>query len=76
MKRIFLFVTAASIIGIPAFANTVVTSQTYVDSADALKQDKITAGIVYAKQSKKVCVRWLDNAEQTDANCLLWNLPD
>lgn len=27
------------------------------------------------KQSKKVCVRWLDGAAETDENCLLWNLP-
>ena len=34
----------ASIISTVAFANQVITSQTYVDNADALKQDKITAG--------------------------------
>ena len=34
----------ASIITTATFANTVITSQTYVDNADALKQDKITAG--------------------------------
>ncbi len=41
-----LFIGAiASIIAINSvFANTIVTSQTYVDNADALKQDKITAG--------------------------------
>ncbi len=44
--------------------------------------DTITTGIgklqgqVNTKQSKKVCTRWLDNSEHTDANCLLWNLPD
>ena len=44
--------------------------------------DSITTGIgklqgqVNTKQSKKVCTRWLDNSEHTDANCLLWNLPD
>ena len=27
------------------------------------------------KQQKKVCVRWLDGAAETDENCLLWNLP-
>ncbi len=27
------------------------------------------------KQNKKVCVRWLDGAAETDENCLLWNLP-
>ena len=34
----------ASIITTAAFANQVLTSQTYVDNQDALKQDKITAG--------------------------------
>ena len=34
----------ASIITTAAFANQVITSQTYVDNQDALKQDKITAG--------------------------------
>lgn len=29
-----------------------------------------------AKQGKKVCVRYIENAEETSANCLLWNLPD
>ena len=44
-KKILLLGAIASIIAInSAFANTVVTSQTYVDNADALKQDKITAG--------------------------------
>ena len=42
---ILTFGAFASIIAINSvFANTVVTSQTYVDNADALKQDKITAG--------------------------------
>ena len=31
--------------------------------------------LVRQKQKKKVCVRWLDGAAETDENCLLWNLP-
>lgn len=34
-----------------------------------------TNELVKNKQSKKVCVRWLDGAAETDENCLLWNLP-
>ena len=34
----------ASILSLNAYASSVVTSQTYVDNQDALKQDKITAG--------------------------------
>ncbi len=44
-KKTLLFGAIASILTINSvIANTVVTSQTYVDNADALKQDKITAG--------------------------------
>ncbi len=44
-KKSLLLGAVASIIAINSvFANTIVTSQTYVDNADALKQDKITAG--------------------------------
>lgn len=48
-------------------------STTYDSTTDADKL--ITAGAVESKQAQKVCVRWIENAEQTDANCLLWNLP-
>ena len=45
MKRTFLFATIASILSINAFADpATITTQDYVDTADALKQDKITAG--------------------------------
>ena len=27
------------------------------------------------KQNKKTCTRWIENADETDENCLLWNLP-
>ncbi len=44
-KKLFLFGTIASVIAINSvFADTIVTSQSYVDNRDALKQDKITAG--------------------------------
>ncbi len=44
-KKLFLFGTIASVIAINSvFADTIVTSQSYVDNHDALKQDKITAG--------------------------------
>ena len=48
MSKKPLFIGAvASIIAINSvFANTIVTSQTYVDNADALKQDIITTGLV------------------------------
>ncbi len=45
-KKTFLLGAIASIIAINSvFADTIVTSQSYVDNHDALKQDKITAGI-------------------------------
>ncbi len=28
------------------------------------------------RQKNKVCVRYIDGAEETSENCLLWNLPD
>ena len=41
-KKLFLFGTIASVIAINSvFADTIVTSQSYVDNRDALKQDKI-----------------------------------
>ena len=44
-KKSLLFGAIASIIAINSvFADTTVTSKTYVDNRDALKQDKITAG--------------------------------
>lgn len=44
-KKTLLFGAIASVLTINSvIADTVVTSQTYVDNADALKQDKITAG--------------------------------
>ena len=45
IKKSFLLGAIASIIAINSvFADTIVTSQSYVDNRDALKQDKITAG--------------------------------
>ena len=41
---ILTFGAFTSILSLNAYASSVVTSQTYVDNADALKQDKITAG--------------------------------
>ena len=44
--------------------------------------DSITTGIgklqgqVDTKQNKMTCTRWLPNADQTDDNCLLWDLGD
>ena len=44
-KKSLLFGAIASVITINSvFADTIVTSQSYVDNRDALKQDKITAG--------------------------------
>lgn len=34
----------------------------------------VTAEIMDAKQNKMTCTRWLDNAAETDENCLLWSL--
>ncbi len=45
IKKSLLFGAIASVIAINSvFADTIVTSQSYVDNHDALKQDKITAG--------------------------------
>ncbi len=45
IKKSFLLGAIASIIAINSvFADTIVTSKSYVDNRDALKQDKITAG--------------------------------
>ncbi len=44
-KKSLLFGAIASVIAINSvFADTIVTSKSYVDNRDALKQDKITAG--------------------------------
>ena len=32
--------------------------------------------MIWARQKNKVCVRYIDGAEETSENCLLWNLPD
>ena len=47
-------------------------SGTYNASTDAGKI--ATAAAVETKQNKMTCTRWLDNAEHTDANCLLWSI--
>lgn len=44
MNKKLLFGLIGAIVATGAFANQIVTSQTYVDNMDALKQDKITAG--------------------------------
>ena len=45
IKKSFLLGAIASVIAINSvFADTIVTSKSYVDNRDALKQDKITAG--------------------------------
>ena len=54
---------------------------------DDVKNGVIPAGIITSafeghlerinlKQKKKVCVQYIENAEETSENCLLWNLPD
>ena len=47
-------------------------SGTYNAGTDAGKI--ATAAAVETKQNKMTCTRWLDNAEHTDANCLLWSI--
>ncbi len=42
----------------------VIPTLTAVSSGMATKQDKMT------------CAQYIENAEQTSANCLLWNVPD
>ena len=32
--------------------------------------------LIWLRQKNKVCVRYIDGAEETSENCLLWNLPD
>ena len=54
-------------------------SGTYNSSTDSGKI--ATAAAVNTRQAKKTCAGWLDgttvaDATHTDANCVLWNLPD
>ena len=46
-------------------------STTYNASTDASK-----IAVMSAVQRKKTCARYVQNADQTAENCLLWNLPD
>lgn len=48
-------------------------STTYDSTTDTDKL--VTAGVVDSKQDKMTCARYIENAEQTAANCLLWNVP-
>jgi hypothetical protein len=41
---------------------------------DAAFKDQLE--MIWARQKNKVCVRYIDGAEETSENCLLWNLPD
>ena len=54
------------------------TSKKIVTAVASGGTDIPTDGAVYAavdtKQNKMTCTRWLDNAEHTDENCLLWDL--
>lgn len=50
-----------------------------VNSLDALGTLDATQAVptmkaMEEKQNKMTCTRWLDNAEETDENCLLWSL--
>lgn len=56
-------------------------------TTDDVSKGVISAGIIdYAfgrideeielRQKNKVCVRYIENAEETSENCLLWELPD
>ena len=51
-----------------------------VNSADAMSasldasQYIPTMAAMTEKQNKMTCTRWLDNAEHTDENCLLWSI--
>ena len=45
-------------------SGNVIPTLTAVSSGMATKQDKMT------------CAQYIENAEQTSANCLLWNVPD
>ena len=47
-------------------------SGTYNASTDAGKI--ATAAAVETKQNKMTCTRYVENAEQTDENCLLWSI--
>lgn len=55
-------------------------------SDDDLDKALVSAGVIndafrktnetiLNRQLKKVCVQWIENAAETDENCLLWNLP-
>ena len=56
------------------------TDATNYDADNAVKASVIVTAM-NTKQTKKTCAGWLDgttvpDATHTDANCVLWNLPD
>ena len=72
-------VVAGSNPGVPDYVATYDGSGTYTVATDAGKI--ATAAAVETKQTKKTCAGWLDgttvaDSTHTDANCVLWNLPD
>ena len=72
-------VTATDSPGVVTYTATYDGSGTYTAATDAGKI--ATAAAVETKQDKKTCAGWLDgttvpDATHTDANCVLWNLPD
>ena len=72
-------VTATATAGEVEYVATYDGSRTYNASTDSGKI--ATAAAVNTRQAKKTCAGWLDgtttpDATHTDANCVLWNLPD
>ncbi|MBO4700310.1 MAG: hypothetical protein J5620_01005 [Alphaproteobacteria bacterium] len=71
--------TANSIVMYDANGNiggsrTIATSVGTNTSATTIPTTGAVVTGLNTKQNKMTCTRWLDNAEHTDANCLLWNI--
>ena len=91
-KKLFLFGTIASVIAINSvFADTIVTSKSYVDTTrqatiPVAGTNENTPGstvVTYTATNlpmttttKKVCTEWVSGESHSDENCLLWNLTD
>lgn len=55
-------------------SRTIATSVGTNTSATTIPTTGAVVTGLNTKQNKMTCTRWLDNAEQTDANCLLWSI--
>ena len=55
-------------------SRTIATSVGTNTSATTIPTTGAVVTGLNTKQNKMTCTRWLDNAEQTDENCLLWSI--